>query len=497
MKIEIHKPLSLNEQGKRANNEDTIYPSEATPENNLFIVCDGMGGAEQGEVASFIVCKSFAEYFADKKITISTQKVINDALEETQVVMDEYLEKTPEARGMGTTLTLLHLHEHGATLAHCGDSRIYHVRNEEILFCTEDHSVVNQLLKQGIITPEEAAESNNNRITRAIQGNSVRKTKADVEQITDIRAGDYFLLCSDGVNESISDEEIPQILSTDQTDAEKLADIKNLCDANSRDNFSLYLVHIKSVEKEKEILPTPKIANEPMSKKTPKKTPEKVVAKKQENTKKAETKPKAKYQIGGAKKHIDKRMLIALISAAVIVVLLAIKFYPSGEKKDVTGVTEKNVAENKPDSLNKKVDKQEKPTQKTPVSKEIQTLIDSMVFEKGGELKTRADQLGKTDSIGSFQVSKTLINKEIWNELMNNNPADSSFLENVSIEDKQRFIDSLNTKTGKKFRLPTKAELEYLTALDKSNTNIPPNKDGSVSDSTKKTGFRICLDEKK
>jgi protein phosphatase len=256
MRIKIASPFAVNEKGQRENNEDNIFPAmgESSTDSTLFLVCDGVGGNEKGEIASELACKHFEAYFLDQKIETSNEKIILLAFNYVQDCFDDYTKKNPESKGMGTTLTLAHLHNEGITVAHCGDSRIYHFRQGKILFKTLDHNITNELFKQGIITEEEAKESKKtNRISRAMQGNSVQKTKPDVEILTDIQAGDYILTCTDGILEGLTDEELKTILSTEQPELEKqIQDIRTLCEENSRDNYSAYLIYIEEVEKTEE-----------------------------------------------------------------------------------------------------------------------------------------------------------------------------------------------------------------------------------------------------
>ena len=116
---------------------------------------------------------------------------------------------------MGTTMTLLKFHSNGVTIAHIGDSRVYQIRpGEGIVFVTRDHSLVNDLLKTGELTPEEAINyKHKNVITRAMQPCLERRYNADIYNTDDIQAGDYFYLCSDGMLEETSDENIVNIFS--------------------------------------------------------------------------------------------------------------------------------------------------------------------------------------------------------------------------------------------------------------------------------------------
>lgn len=266
MKIQTNKIFALNEIGGRSNNEDSIYPSKenATKDDTLFLVCDGVGGAEKGEMASKLVCEGFGFYFMKKTDdrTLFNEDFVKGALEYSQGKIDAYLAENPDCKGMGTTLTLLHLNAQGATIAHVGDSRVYQIRAGKIIFKTQDHSFVNELVKGGIITQEKAkTHPKRNVITRAIQGNSVKSTKADVFVQTDVQAGDYFFLCSDGILEQITDEILIKILSAKTLDKEKINEINTRCNGHTKDNYSCYLIPIKAVEIDDDI-PTGIISDE-------------------------------------------------------------------------------------------------------------------------------------------------------------------------------------------------------------------------------------------
>jgi protein phosphatase len=147
---------------------------------------------------------------------------------------------------MASTLTLLAIHEGGITVAHVGDSRVYHIRDGQILYKTTDHSLVNQLLEQEIITPEEAiGHPQRNVIVRAMQAE--RKVKADVQLITDIKPNDYFLLCTDGVLEHLDEATLCTILAQEYSNEEKIEAIKNYGKDINKDNFSAYLLCVANV----------------------------------------------------------------------------------------------------------------------------------------------------------------------------------------------------------------------------------------------------------
>lgn len=245
------KAYSIYELGKRTNQEDNIYPlhGEATDADRLFMVCDGMGGHDSGEVASATVCEAMSKGIeasgaADGTFSDDDFRTLLAAAYDALDAKDNGAEKK-----MGTTMTFLKFHAEGATLAHIGDSRIYHVRPAEkrILFQTRDHSLVNDLIKAEELTPEEAKNfSQKNVITRAMQPLQERRSRADIHHIpmSDIRSGDYFFLCSDGMLEEMEDENLLFMLSKEgTTDEEKIKMLIGSTEEN-KDNHSAYLIHI-------------------------------------------------------------------------------------------------------------------------------------------------------------------------------------------------------------------------------------------------------------
>lgn len=264
MKFSLYQPLAIHELGQRANQEDNIYPQlgRATAADRLFIVCDGMGGHERGEVASSIVCQAIPQYF--QQAGISPDKGLSDddlrnAIEYAFLQLDRADDGA--IKKMGTTLTLLYMHRAGVTCAHIGDSRIYHIRsisspkigkawrglNGGLLFQSRDHSLVYDLYQAGEIAYEEMRTSTQkNIITRAMQPGEDNRVRADIVHITNVQPGDYFYLCTDGMLEEMENDELVNILSSNQTDEAKR---QHLIEAtkNNHDNHSAYIIHVKEV----------------------------------------------------------------------------------------------------------------------------------------------------------------------------------------------------------------------------------------------------------
>lgn len=252
MKIEIYQPQAIWELGQRNNQEDSIFPAfgEATDDDRLFILCDGMGGHEHGEVASRTVCKAMSNAI----LSLDKQSFTDDDLLDALQVVYRQLDSLDNShlKKMGTTLCLLYFHKGGMTAAHIGDSRIYHTRPKEnrILYQSRDHSLVYDLYQAGEISYEEMRTSpQKNIITRAIQPGEESRVRPAIVHIADIQPGDYFYICSDGMLEQMSNDELCHLLSAGGSDEKKRMQLI-AATSDNKDNHSAYLIHIKEVMRE-------------------------------------------------------------------------------------------------------------------------------------------------------------------------------------------------------------------------------------------------------
>lgn len=243
----LFKTASFSHKGKRKNNEDSLFPNKDIPTTlqNLFLVCDGVGGHSRGEIASDLCCTQINSYFTKNKVEISDKKYIDDTILFVEHKFDSYIEENPEAMNMASTITLLHLHTQGATVAHMGDSRVYQFRNGKILFKTKDHTLVQALFDMGEITEEEMnAHPMKNRINKAMCGTVVSSQKADTELLTDLEQDDIFFLCSDGVIEAFTDAEMEKVFAnTQEVDKIKTLLVEK-CEEKSNDNYTGYIVKL-------------------------------------------------------------------------------------------------------------------------------------------------------------------------------------------------------------------------------------------------------------
>lgn len=241
----------------RPHQEDSIFPKngELKDTDRLFILCDGMGGHDAGEVASATVCEAMSSSVLSHNDADSnfSNAMFQEALNAASDALDK--KDTGAVKKMGTTMTFLKLHEKGCTIAHMGDSRVYHIRqgadaeSTEIVSVTRDHSLVNDLIKAGELTEEEAKHSRQkNVITRALQPHMEVRPNAEVLNTVDVKPGDYFYLCSDGMLEEMDDDNIRYFFSeaagTDEERVEKLRQSTK----DNKDNHSAIIVHILDVE---------------------------------------------------------------------------------------------------------------------------------------------------------------------------------------------------------------------------------------------------------
>ncbi|WP_067825986.1 PP2C family protein-serine/threonine phosphatase [Nocardia inohanensis] len=193
----------------RANNEDSVYAGA-----RLLALADGMGGHAAGEVASQLMIAALAHLDDDEPGDDLLGK-LDRAVHEGNASIADQVEEEPELDGMGTTLTAILFAGRKLGLAHIGDSRAYMLRNGELTQITRDDTFVQSLVDEGRITPEQAhTHPQRSLIMRALTGNEIEPTLV----VREARAGDRYLLCSDGLSDVVSDETIANTLREGSTD---------------------------------------------------------------------------------------------------------------------------------------------------------------------------------------------------------------------------------------------------------------------------------------
>jgi protein phosphatase len=238
---------------QRRENEDSAYVRAP-----VFVVADGMGGAQAGEVASSIAIEAFERELPDSG---TPEERLAERVREANQQIYEHSRAEHGREGMGTTLTAAYLDDAHLAIAHVGDSRAYLFRDGELTRLTQDHSLVDELVRQGKLTEEQAAEHpQRSIITRALG------PEPDVEVDTwtyPVRAGDVLLLCSDGLTSMVPEEQIAEILRSAETLEEaggRLIEQAN--EAGGRDNITVVLFRLEEVGSDA-VIDQPTIVGEP------------------------------------------------------------------------------------------------------------------------------------------------------------------------------------------------------------------------------------------
>ena len=293
----------LQDIGKRETQEDRFFPPFIDPcssddisrdwsfydgrphtDDRLFILCDGMGGHDRGEIAAQVVVQTMSKTitesapiegdFSDAMLRYAVDEAL-DALE----ALDDPL----EVRKMGTTMTVLKFHAAGATIGHIGDSRVYHFRpastgknsnatkdlqedhsdrdtqgsrstksgksrKAAVLFRTDDHTMANFLVHSGAMTPAQALTSPKRHVlTRSMTCCKDFRPEVEIAHIKDIQPGDVFLLCSDGMYETLDDEQLCDILTNPNYSGAQCAEELLKASADSHDNHTAIIVKVKDI----------------------------------------------------------------------------------------------------------------------------------------------------------------------------------------------------------------------------------------------------------
>jgi serine/threonine protein phosphatase PrpC len=224
---------------QRRANEDSLLARSP-----LFVVADGMGGAQAGEVASRIAVESFYGGLGDP--SDPEERLAANALA-ANARIHELSQRNAEHAGMGTTLTAIYVGEEEVAIAHVGDSRAYCLREGELLRLTDDHSLVDELIREGRLTPEEAEEHpQRSIITRALGPEEI--VEVDTRSFR-ARPGDVYLLCSDGLTSMVPEGRLAEILGAHRRlhDAGE-ALIAEANRAGGRDNITVILLRLEEVE---------------------------------------------------------------------------------------------------------------------------------------------------------------------------------------------------------------------------------------------------------
>jgi protein phosphatase len=233
----------------RSHNEDSIA---ADAEAGLAVLADGMGGYNAGEVASGIAVEYIRTEMRKQVVAsqpedldeANAQKLIADHAGQANAAIYQSAQTQPQYSGMGTTLVVALWHDNMMSVGHVGDSRMYRLREGKLSQVTRDHSLLQEQIDSGMITKEQARHSQNkNLVTRAVGIDPDVETEVHTYPV---QVGDIYLICSDGLNDMVTDEDIELTLSSLAVNLPLAAQqlVQLACDNGGRDNVSVILVRV-------------------------------------------------------------------------------------------------------------------------------------------------------------------------------------------------------------------------------------------------------------
>lgn len=238
------KAFAKTDIGKAREINQDYYYIPTTDKLDLYILADGMGGYNGGEVASKLAIDSVKKYIEnnfekEKETKESILNLIKSAIEYANMIVYKKSKEVKELEGMGTTLEICLIYNNKAYIGHIGDSRIYRIRKGVMRKLTKDHSYVQKLVEDGKITREEAnTHPKKNMLIKAL--GCMPFVEPDI-RARNIEKGDILIMCSDGLTNMVKEEEIHRIVQEDpQSAADKL--VKNANEAGGYDNITVVII---------------------------------------------------------------------------------------------------------------------------------------------------------------------------------------------------------------------------------------------------------------
>lgn len=220
----------------------------------LAVVADGMGGHQAGDVASLMTKELLLEKWESSKrldTPTAAEEWLVKSINQVNERLYQHAKENPECQGMGTTVVATICTSEFVTIAHIGDSRCYLLNTHGFAKKTEDHSLVNELVRNGQITEDEAENHPRKNVLLRALGTEV-SIKVDVHTI-DWDAGDYLLLCSDGLSNKISEDRMKEILQENVLITEKVEQLVKVAnDLGGEDNITVALIKHASTSKEQD-----------------------------------------------------------------------------------------------------------------------------------------------------------------------------------------------------------------------------------------------------
>jgi serine/threonine protein phosphatase PrpC len=229
--------FSFSNKGTRKSNQDYLFSKSINPDCNLYMVVDGMGGYEYGDMASKLVAENIHTYLST--VNDISEKEIQKAVNKSNLIIKQ---KSDDLHAkMGATLGGAIIYRNTAYLFWIGDVKIIHIRNQKLLFESHSHTLLNQMIENGNLVNK--IERYKHVVTRSISGN-IKESEIDCNVLSDLLANDLIMIYSDGVSDRLDSFQINNVFKLAATIQDGINDIEAICNIEARDNYSILLVQV-------------------------------------------------------------------------------------------------------------------------------------------------------------------------------------------------------------------------------------------------------------
>jgi protein phosphatase len=233
--LHIKSEAYITEKGRYTLNEDTLLFVRGV----LYMICDGVGGNGNGQVASQLVGNSITAL-----LQVESNLNLASLLLQVEEQISKHKKKYPSTNSMASTIAFIQISTTTIRIAWIGDTTIYQIRNGKIIYKTKSHNWIQEAINKGEITELESYfHHNQNQLTRCVKG-SEYPTAFDSFICTDIQENDFFMVCSDGIQESWIDSDLEVLFASDKNAKEVIKKIEEQCAVFSTDNYSAIVIQI-------------------------------------------------------------------------------------------------------------------------------------------------------------------------------------------------------------------------------------------------------------
>lgn len=234
--------LSFSEKGNRPENEDFVFTATLDATTSIHIVADGMGGYEHGALAAKTVTNTIVDSIKKNIcIGVDIESIIQNAINVSNIAVQKL--RTEYNSKIGSTVAGIVIVNNQAYCFWLGDVRIYQIRDKNILFQSKDHSLINELSKNGQVLTPALIEQYRHIVTRSIQGNG-EEMKPDIVVINDLVRDDTLIVCSDGVHNVFGSSKLEHLFQSTINAEYLIKQIKEKCEIESCDNYSLIVIRV-------------------------------------------------------------------------------------------------------------------------------------------------------------------------------------------------------------------------------------------------------------